>query len=99
METGRSERAFLCVARPLCGFGVDGGDRDFAQGLVRLLFFREGLIEQLDSVTHAEAVCPRPKGTTARYFVVLYGLRGREQAGVKRARWGHAPHREPAGRP
>jgi hypothetical protein len=30
---------------------------------------------------------------------VLYGLRGREQAGVKRARWGHAPHREPAGRP
>src|SRR3954468_1347628 len=52
IQANASSERFIMVS--LGGFGIDGGDGEFGQRVVRLLLFIEGLVEQLDDVLVTE---------------------------------------------
>src|ERR1700756_5148050 len=86
LSRGPSKSGPSGTSMSLRSLGVDGGDCDLAQGLVRFLFLSERLIEQLDGIFHAEVLSPGLQGAVARNFIMLDGLRGCEQAGIERGR-------------
>jgi hypothetical protein len=68
----------------LCCFGIDGRIGQFGQGVVGLLLFGKRLIQEFDRVLQVELGSPRLERAVTRNLIVLDGLRGGEQAGIKR---------------